>query len=633
MWTDFFNACFQWGAQSVTYLWLPVLAWSLFCGVTLFAGDRFERLRLSYAGLYGLLLMLPLGILLNGLVRLAPSASPVEQIVATAQAVTPTPLATPAPVLTAPEAPWVPIVTTILMVVLILAAVVALGALLLSVARALRLLTTSWMLPQSVTSAVVPAAVLDEVATQARRLGIQRPIRVEVSNTLTSPHTYGWRSPVLILPAALADQPDELRMACLHELAHIQRHDFALHWLDLFISEVFFFAPMVRRVRAQLHLYREQACDRAVLAHSNVSARRYAQFLLQYVTASSPRPALALTLHAPDSELKQRVRAMKDQSSSRTLTPLQTGLLVALLMASAAALIIAISQALSPNAPQLESEVPVITEQPLIEEEEIPLDGSETFVIVEEMPQLIGGLSGLQETLRYPRIAKEAGISGRVFVQFVVSPDGSVRDAVITRGIGGGCDEEALRAIRAAQFVPGKQRGKAVPVKMSLPIIFRLNDAEATTGIGDVMLEEAKLDISDLAIEVGMGDRPGLSKIHGTVRDPRTGQPLAGANIRIIDTTIGTVSDRQGRYEISNVPSGAQSLVISFVGYTTTRVEFSTNTSADLSDRIQTDDLDAESLESLAEFVKAQAGAEETEVQSSKTFNRASWDAIQRMFS
>ncbi|MEM1095000.1 MAG: TonB family protein [Bacteroidota bacterium] len=674
MWTELINACFQWGAQSVSYLWLPVLAWSLCCGLALLAGDRFERLRLSYAGLYGLLLMLPLGIVLNGLIRLTPSAAPVAQVATTAQVVTQAPLATPAPVLADPTAPWVPVLTTILMVVLVLAAVVALGALLLSVLRALRLLATSWMLPQSVTSAVVPAAVLDEVATQARRLGIQRPIRVEVSNTLTSPHTYGWRSPVLILPAALADRPDELRMACLHELAHIQRHDFALHWLDLFISEVFFFAPLVRRVRARLHLYREQACDRAVLAHSDVSPRRYAQFLLQYVTASNPRPALALTIHAPDSELKQRVRAMKDQSSSRTLTPMQTGLLVALLMASAAALIVAISQALSPNAPQLESEVPVVTEQPLIEEE-IPLENDETFVIVEEMPQLIGGLSGLQETIRYPRIAKEAGISGRVFVQFVVSPDGTVRDAVITRGIGAGCDEEALRAIRAAQFIPGKQRGRAVPVKMSLPITFRLNDAEATTGVGEVILEEAKLDISDLAIRVGMGDRPGLSKIDGTVRDARTGQPLAGANIRIINTTIGTVSDRQGRYEISNVPPGVQALVISFVGYVSTRVEFSTSSGADPFARIPADDLDAESLESLAEFIKAQAGAEEaarimTEAeeileqvdvaetlegageslaqlletklteeqrkevlaQYSRTSERATWDAIQSMF-
>jgi len=104
------------------------------------------------------------------------------------------------------------------------------------------------------------------------------------------------------------------------------------------------------------------------------------------------------------------------------------------------------------------------------EEEEEP----EIFVIVEEMPELIGGLEGLQRRIRYPEIAKKAGVEGKVFVQFVVDESGNVVDPVVTRGIGAGCDEEALSAVREAKFTPGKQRGKPVRVKMSLPITFRL---------------------------------------------------------------------------------------------------------------------------------------------------------------
>lgn len=105
------------------------------------------------------------------------------------------------------------------------------------------------------------------------------------------------------------------------------------------------------------------------------------------------------------------------------------------------------------------------------EEEEEP----EIFVIVEEMPELIGGLSSIQSKIRYPEIAKKAGVEGRVIVQFVVDENGNVQDPVVVRGIGAGCDEEAVRAVRQAKFTPGKQRGKAVKVKMSLPITFKLN--------------------------------------------------------------------------------------------------------------------------------------------------------------
>ena len=103
-------------------------------------------------------------------------------------------------------------------------------------------------------------------------------------------------------------------------------------------------------------------------------------------------------------------------------------------------------------------------------EEEEP----EIFVIVEDMPELIGGLAGLQSKIRYPEIAKKAGVEGRVIVQFIVDEQGNVVDPVVVRGIGAGCDEEAIRAVQQAQFQPGKQRGKAVRVKMSLPITFKL---------------------------------------------------------------------------------------------------------------------------------------------------------------
>ncbi len=106
------------------------------------------------------------------------------------------------------------------------------------------------------------------------------------------------------------------------------------------------------------------------------------------------------------------------------------------------------------------------------EEEEEP--EPEIFVVVEEMPELIGGLGEIQKKIRYPEMARKAGVEGRVILQFIVDENGNVTEPAVVRGIGAGCDREALRVVRQAKFKPGRQRGKAVKVKMSLPITFKL---------------------------------------------------------------------------------------------------------------------------------------------------------------
>ncbi len=109
------------------------------------------------------------------------------------------------------------------------------------------------------------------------------------------------------------------------------------------------------------------------------------------------------------------------------------------------------------------------------EENEVDLsicDG--VFVVVEQMPELIGGQAGLQQRLEYPEVAIRAGIEGRVTVQFVVDKLGNVDSARVIKGIGGGCDEEALRLVNTAEFKPGTQRGTPTCTRMSLPVLFKL---------------------------------------------------------------------------------------------------------------------------------------------------------------
>lgn len=114
---------------------------------------------------------------------------------------------------------------------------------------------------------------------------------------------------------------------------------------------------------------------------------------------------------------------------------------------------------------------------PEVEEEEIKEE--EIFVIVEEMPSFPGGdvkmMEYLAKNIKYPQMARESGIQGRVFINFVVEPDGHVSNVKVIRGIGGGCDEEAVRVVKAMpKWKAGKQRGKAVRVSYNLPVNFRL---------------------------------------------------------------------------------------------------------------------------------------------------------------
>jgi protein TonB len=116
---------------------------------------------------------------------------------------------------------------------------------------------------------------------------------------------------------------------------------------------------------------------------------------------------------------------------------------------------------------------------PVEEEEEEVIESDQIFVVVESMPEFPGGYGALmeylQQNLKYPSIAKEMGIKGRVFLSFVVEIDGSVTDVRVLRGIGGGCDEEAVRVVeKMPKWKPGLQRNRPVRVQFNLPVKFTL---------------------------------------------------------------------------------------------------------------------------------------------------------------
>jgi len=115
---------------------------------------------------------------------------------------------------------------------------------------------------------------------------------------------------------------------------------------------------------------------------------------------------------------------------------------------------------------------------PIVEEEEAVAE-MEIFTVVESMPAFPGGdserMKFLQDNIKYPQMARESGIQGTVYVTFVVEHNGAVSDVRILRGIGGGCDEEAIRVIKLMpNWNAGMQRGKPVRVSYNLPVKFTL---------------------------------------------------------------------------------------------------------------------------------------------------------------
>ncbi|WP_461066246.1 energy transducer TonB [Spirosoma horti] len=122
-----------------------------------------------------------------------------------------------------------------------------------------------------------------------------------------------------------------------------------------------------------------------------------------------------------------------------------------------------------------EASAPTIKEKAL----EMETKPEAPFVTVEQQPEYPGGLDALRtflgKNLNYPRSAASAGVSGRVYVSFVVNTDGSLTDIQVLKGIGFGCDEEAVRVMqKMPHWRPGKQAGRAVRVKYNLPISFTL---------------------------------------------------------------------------------------------------------------------------------------------------------------
>ena len=454
------------GTATLGAFWLPVLAWTVaaFAAMSLLRLWHSAHTLVHYATRTALLLALPLGLVFAAvtdvsILALFPSPAaeaPVEPLFAL-------PLTDFTPVPSDPAAPaWT--LYHLLGLVTMLAGVLAAGRLYYLARHALALMRFRKRLPHH-----TDAPLQHAVNRQAAALGIRRQVRAVMTTQDVVPMTVGWIHPVIVVPETLTGDEEHLHMTLLHELIHIRRQDVLLQGVEYVIGALFLINPAVWLLRRSIGHYREMSCDAEVVTQPRVSSKRYAALLYRFASPPSFRRRLALSMSASDKELKKRILAMKShlRPAHRWFSPKSMGFVLAALLLTSATAFVACSDLVGSNVSVDESAGKTASK-------------TNALVVVDEMPELIGGIQVIQEQLQYPRIAKEAGVEGRVIIQFVVDEQGRVVDPQIVKGLGSGLDEEALRVLNLTRFKPGKQHGQAVPVKMSLPFTFRLGDSVAT---------------------------------------------------------------------------------------------------------------------------------------------------------
>ena len=185
------------------------------------------------------------------------------------------------------------------------------------------------------------------------------------------------------------------------------------------------------------------------------------------------------------------------------------------------------------------------------------IQDGEIFTVVEEMPQFPGGMMEcmkfLSKNVNYPAEAQKAGVEGRVIVQFVVKKDGKLADAKVVKGVHPELDAEALRLVGLMpDWIPGKQRGKAVDVKFTIPIMFRLSTPAPK--------EEATPQMFHMNVEKD-ASKANVEEVKNQLRSQVKGMPVRGAEGKSPLVVVDGKEVGLGAKLISEIPVGTIQLI------------------------------------------------------------------------
>ena len=332
-------------------------------------------------------------------------------------------------------------------------------------------------------------------------------VRLVVHNRDIAP--FSWMRYIVLSRKDLEENGREI---LIHELAHIRNH----HSWDLLLADlcifVQWFNPAAWLLKQELQTIHEYEADDTVL-REGVDAKKYQMLLIKKAVGTR---LYSMANSFNHSSLKKRITMMlKEKSSPWARVKYLYVLPLAALAVSAFARpeVSAVADELS-SAKVNDLVASMKTNQ--VETASVAVKDTLTpdepvFEVVEQMPEFPdGGMAGLMEyfkkNLRYPEEAKKAGTQGRVVVQFLINKNGAISDASVLRSVDRLLDAEAVRLVNSMpKWKPGMQKGKAVTVKYTVPVLFKLDAVDekvAQKNLTLIMKGTSAADYADVLILV-----------------------------------------------------------------------------------------------------------------------------------
>lgn len=327
-----------------------------------------------------------------------------------------------------------------------------------------------WVLPSAYAGGVAVTLVLlvfsaIRMLARLRRMPFERQDSVKLTLLDDESEPFSFFNHIVVGTRGMSDE--ELRLVLAHESEHVRQW----HSWDVLIMRlmccVAWFNPFAWLMLRELRAVHEYQADNAALQEEE--DKGYLRLLFRQ-TLGFGYGHITNNFHSIN--LKKRITMMK-----RTKTRFGAWKVLAALPVVALLMMVGCQPAESPK-----DDTTAVTpqqEEPVYDMGPTQLADGEEANVVDESPEYPGGMEALYkylaENIHYPEQAKNDQIQGRVVISFVVEKDGGISDAKVVRGIGGGCDEEALRVVNAMpKWTPGKMRGEVVRVNFNLPITFKL---------------------------------------------------------------------------------------------------------------------------------------------------------------
>ena len=304
-------------------------------------------------------------------------------------------------------------------------------------------------------------------------LGIRQKISLLADDHIQSPLMQGLWKVRIYLPLDFSSWTIEEQQSVLaHELTHVRRLDIVTIYLQAAVRTLYFFHPIIWLVNDQIDLEREKICDDEAIELSKTERNAYGdQLFRQLATDQGARsvPILAGGFFMSDSSIIKRFRYIKEKRGNMKNTLKPHHVILILIVISMAVLI------------ACNSEGPQSTMEPAGLEKTTGTIEDTEFQDYDKPPEPKGGFAAIQKNVRYPELARKAGIDGTTILQVIINKLGVATDPEILRSSGNeSLDSAAVNAAIMTEWIPAQIKGEPVSVKISIPIVFRLKTDDIT---------------------------------------------------------------------------------------------------------------------------------------------------------